>query len=165
MTRIRTSYSIALIFLSLWLGWAVLVEFIVIPAVFRIVDTFFTAGNLGIEIFRKVNVLELLAAAVVVSATTLIFRNNKKSWPLLTLAVIALVLVLNNHFYLVPRLTVLTEDWSKTGLVAENFRHLLPEYQQEHQFFHKLYFGLAGLKLLLLLSLISLVLLRERHWS
>ena len=52
--------KLILILVSIWWGWTAIIDFAVVPTVFAIVNDFFNAGELGIALFSKLNLLEVI---------------------------------------------------------------------------------------------------------
>ena len=148
----RLLYSVLLILLSVWLGWTVLVDFIVVPGVFRNIENFFEAGDLGIYLFTRLNSLEVVLATAVLTVLIFIFRKNRKALPLLVSGVVVLAISLVYFSYLIPKIEELTELWKlseagKTIAVAD--------VQQEHQYFHRIYVTMDTVKIITLLFMIG----------
>lgn len=151
MNSRRILYSSLLILLSLWLGWTALVDFVVVPGVFRNIENFFEAGNLGIYLFERLNYLEVVIASTVVALITFIFRQNRRALPLLISSLIVMIIAFTYFTWLIPKIADLTELWKiseagKTIAVAD--------IQQEHQYYHRIYVIMDTVKLLVLLFMI-----------
>jgi hypothetical protein len=58
--------------------------------------------------------------------------------------------------YLTPKLVMLTELWKKTDLMGITSVSGIPDVQQEHQFYHRLYISLDTVKLILLGTMLGL---------
>lgn len=138
-----------LILLSLWWGWTALIDFAVVPTVFRTIHDFFNAGELGIALFSKLNILELILAPL------LIFLFWGKSKWRLGLVITLSLIVIFYASYLTPKITQLTELWKKAEALNQLGISDIRDIQQEHQFFHKLYVALDTVKLLVLSFLIG----------
>lgn len=149
-------FSFFLILLSLWWGWTVLVDMVIIRTVFTIVDNFFLAGDLGITVFSKLNNLELIVSSLLVAILSLQVRKNKKVLPLLVLSIITWIIAMTYFSYLTPKIVTLTELWKKTDLMGINSVAGIPDVQQEHQLYHNLYIGLDVAKLILLSLMMGL---------
>ncbi len=152
MNSRRLLYSVLLIQLSVWLGWTVLVDFIVVPGVFRNIANFFEAGDLGIFLFNRLNSLEVILASSVVTVLIFIFRKNRKALPLLISGVVVLAISLVYFSYLIPKIEELTELWklSEAGKTIA-----VTDAQQEHQYFHRIYVTMDSVKILALLFMIG----------
>ncbi len=165
MTRHTRTYSFFLVLCSLWWGWTVLVDFVVIRTVFAVVTSFFEAGDLGVAVFSRLNDLELVAATGILALVCRELRRGKKLLPHLALALVAWAIAVTYFAYLTPKLVALTELWKKTDLMSITAVAGIPDVQQEHQFYHRLYIGLDTVKLVVLTGLIALGVWREDRWS
>lgn len=152
MNSRRILSSVLLIMLSIWLGWTVLVDFVVVPGVFRNIQNFFEAGDLGIFLFRKLNSLEVILSSAVLVVLIFIFSKNRKALPLLLSGVVVMVISLVYFSYLTPKLEELTELWklSEAGKAVA-----VADVQQEHQFFHRVYVSIDTVKILILSFMIA----------
>ncbi len=165
MANRRSLYTFALLLAATWLGWSVLVDFFIIPTVFRTVGNFFEAGDLGIAVFSKLNGLELVASSALVLTLLLLLRSQRKSWPLATAAILGWVIVLVYFSYLTPKLTHLTDLWKAAEAAGRVGVSGISDVQQEHQVYHKLYISLDTLKMVLLLFILAAGLYREKDWA
>ncbi len=161
MNSRRILSSVLLIMLSIWLGWTVLVDFVVVPGVFRNIHNFFEAGDLGIYLFRKLNSLEVILSSAVLVVLIFIFRRNRKSLPLLIAGIVVLVISLIYFSYLTPKLEKLTELW-KLSEAGKSIA--VADVQQEHQFFHRVYVSIDTLKILILTFMIAAIAGKE-EWT
>ena len=148
MNSRRLLYSGLLILLSLWLGWTALVDFVVVPGVFRNIADFFEAGELGIYLFTRLNYLEVVVASATLAVIVFIFRKNRRALPLLVSGVVVLVIALVYFSWLIPKIDYLTELWklNEAGKAIP-----IADIQQEHQYFHRVYVIMDTVKLLVLL--------------
>lgn len=144
----RLLYSALLILLTLWLGFTALVDFIVVPGVFRNIENFFEAGNLGIYLFTRLNYLEVVIGSTALAVLVFIFRKNRKALPLLLCGVSVLVIAFTYFTWLIPKIDHLTGLWkmSEAGKAIA-----IADIQQEHQFFHRVYVVMDSVKLMVLL--------------
>lgn len=148
--------KLVLIFLSIWWGATVLVDFTVVPTVFQVIENFFNAGELGMALFSKVNKLELILSSLLVGLSSLHVKRSKRSLIEFCLILSASLIVLTYFSYLTPKISELTLLWKKAdslGLVGISG---IMDIQQEHQLYHRIYVSLDTLKLLLLSVLIVL---------
>lgn len=161
MNSRRLLSSILLILLSFWLGWTVLVDFIVVPGVFRNIANFFEAGDLGIYLFQKLNSLELVVASFILAILTFIFRKNRKALPLLISGIVVFGISLVYFSYLTPKLEALTDMWklSEAGQTIA-----LSDIQQEHQYYHRIYVTVDSLKILILIFMMGSTVGKE-EWT
>ena len=68
--------KLILILTSIWWGWTALTDFAVVPTVFQVVPDFFIAGELGIALFLKLNLLEVIVASLLVGLSVLQIKKN-----------------------------------------------------------------------------------------
>jgi hypothetical protein len=130
------------------MGWTVLVDFVVVPAVFRNIEKFFEAGDLGIYLFTELNYLEVVVASAVVMVMVFIFRRNRKALPLFISSLLVMAIAFTYFTWLIPKIDYLTHLWklSETGHTI-----IVSDIQLEHQFYHRVYVILDTVKVLILL--------------
>ncbi len=153
--------KLILIFLSIWLGTTCLVDFAVVPTVFQVIENFFNAGELGVALFTKMNLLELILSSILVCLISLEFKKYNKTIIHFFLAISASIIVVIYFSYLTPKIAELTLLWKKAdslGLIAIAG---IQDIQQEHQFYHRTYVTLDSIKILILSTLLILR-LREK---
>ena len=165
MTNNRIVFSTFLLIVSMWWGWTVLVDMFIIRTVFATIDNFFQAGDLGIAVFSKLNNLEVIVSTALVALLSFQFTKNKRVLPLLVMSVIAWIIAMTYFAYLTPKLVYLTDLWKKTDLMGITAVAGIPDIQQEHQFYHKLYIGIDGFKLLLLTVMIFYGTFKQDKWT
>lgn len=164
MTLKNYLYSKVLILLSIWWGWTVLVDFFVIPTVFRNIDSFFTAGNLGILVFSKLNGLELIVSSFILGFISFHLVRNRKGIILLIISVLLWLTAMTYFFYLTPKITELTELWQQADLIGLTGLKGIPDLQQAHQFYHRLYITIDTVKLILLSVMMSVMVIKKEKW-
>lgn len=164
MTIQRFIYSKFLVLTSLWWGWTVLVDIFIIPTVFRTIDSFFQAGDLGIAVFSKLNNLEVFVGTVLVALLAYQTTKNKKALPLLIMSIITWLIAMTYFSFLTPKLIALTELWKTTDLMGMTGVAGIPDIQEAHQFYHKLYIGTDVFKLVILTAMLSYGILKEEKW-
>lgn len=126
-----------------------MVDFVIVPTVFRNLPDVMQAGNLGVILFNKYNMLEFLLALILVPV--FIKMPTHKSKKLIGIGVFLLLAIAGSYlFYLTPKLTELTSLMGQGGEVA-----------QEHSFYHSLYVKIDSIKLIILLALQGVVLIRK----
>jgi hypothetical protein len=145
--------SIVLVLISIWLGWTVLVDFFVVPTVFRTISNFFEAGDLGIAVFSKLNNLELIVATIILGLLSLEIKKNKVFF---ILSILTWSIVMFYFSYLTPKIITLTELWKTAESTGTLGVSGIADIQATHQTFHKLYVGLDSVKLLLLSALMGM---------
>lgn len=154
-----------LVITSLWLGWTMLVDFFIIPTVFKHVDDFFQAGFLGIAVFSRLNSLEILAATSLVSLTSLNVKKDITTVVAFVASLILFTISILYFVYLTPKIITLTELWRKADLMGLIGLRGIADLQQEHQFYHRLYIGIDTVKLGLLLILMGFGVFRSEQWK
>ena len=161
MNTHRILFSTLLILLSLWIGWTTLVDFVVVPGVFRNIDDFFEAGDLGIYLFERLNYVEVVVASTVLMVLTFIVQKNRRALPLLFCGVLVLAISLAYLSWLIPKIAELTELWK----LSEAGREVaVADVQQQHQYFHRVYVILDTIKLLILLFMLVTTVGKEK-WT
>jgi hypothetical protein len=146
--------KLVLIFLSIWLGTTCLVDFVVVPTVFQVIENFFNAGELGVALFTKMNVLELILSLTLVCLISIEYRKYNRRVVHVFFAISAAIIVVIYFSYLTPKIAELTLLWKKAdsqGLVAIAG---IKDIQQEHQFYHRTYVTLDSIKILILATLL-----------
>ena len=149
----------------MWWGWTVLVDMFIIRTVFRTIDNFFEAGDLGIAVFSKLNNLELLVSTFLVALLAFQVSKNKKAMPYLIMSIIAWIVAMTYFSYLTPKLVELTELWKKTDHMGVAGTSNIPDIQQAHQYYHNFYIGLDAFKLILLSFMIFLGVWKQERWT
>lgn len=136
-------------------------DFVVVPGVFRNINDFFEAGNLGVYLFTKLNSLEVVISASVLAVLVFIFRKNPRALPLLISGIIVTIISLIYFTYLIPKIAYLSELWklSDSGKIIETF-----DIQQEHQYFHRIYIIMDTVKIFILSFMIISAVSKEK-WT
>ncbi|WP_408098961.1 hypothetical protein ACJVC5_08590 [Peredibacter sp. HCB2-198] len=164
MTIRRLIYAKFLVLTSLWWGWTVLVDFFIIPTVFKTIDIFFKAGDLGIAVFSKLNNLEVFVGSVLVALLAYQVTKNKKALPILIMSIVAWFIAMTYFTFLTPKLIEITELWKTTDLMGLTGVAEYPDLQQAHQFYHRLYIGTDVFKLVLLTVMLAYGIWKEEEW-
>ncbi|MBY0515589.1 MAG: hypothetical protein K2P81_01685 [Bacteriovoracaceae bacterium] len=140
----------ALILSTIWFSWSLLVDFFIIPNVFQKIPDFFMAGNLGLAVFSKLNLLEFPLATLLMISLIFHFKKTQAQKWLMISGFLLLGIASIYLFSLTPKLSSLTATWE----YAEKMGTLGPhgqDVQQLHQNYHRLYIGMDSVKMLLLL--------------
>lgn len=148
---------------SIWWGWTILTDFFVVPTVFKTINDFFNAGELGVALFGKLNSLEVIVGFLLVILNILRFKQKKTSKLILILSGFTFLIVCFYFFYLTPKLSELTLLWQKAEAVGSQSINGILDIQQEHQYYHQLYVRVDSLKLLLLSTLLFLSMKKKSH--
>lgn len=139
--------KIALVLVSIWWGWTVLIDFAVVPTVFRTINDFFNAGELGIALFSKLNIFEVIISSGLVVVSGLLLKQNKKKLPLI-LSCLCFAIVMFYFAYLTPKIIYLTDLWKEADAANQIGIAGIADIQQEHQFYHRIYVAVDTVKLL-----------------
>lgn len=157
--------SLYLIIVSMWWGWTVLTDFFIVRIVFANVSNFFEAGNLGIEVFSKLNRLEVIAATLLFILLTRFSVKERKIRKFAFLSLITALIVYFYSFYLIDRIRTLTALWQEADARGELAANGIPDVQQSHQFFHRLYIWIDSVKLILLSVMLGLGVFRPKDFT
>lgn len=139
--------KIALILVSIWWGWTVIIDFAVVPTVFSTINDFFNAGELGIALFSKLNIFEVILSSALIVTSACYLKTEKKKLPLI-LSVVSFAIVMFYFSYLTPKIVYLTDLWKQASATNQIGIAGIADIQQEHQFFHRIYVGVDTVKLL-----------------
>ena len=164
MTKSRLIYSSYLVLLSLWWGWTVLTDFVIVPTVFRHIDIFFQAGELGIAVFSRLNNLEVMVSSALVGLLSYQTLKNKNAFKFLIMGILVWMISLVFFSYLTPKIIELTSLWKQADLMGLTSLKGIPDIQEEHHFFHNLYIGLDVAKLTIISIMISWGIYDEAKW-
>lgn len=139
-----------------WFFMSVLVDIITIPTVFRNSSSIVDAGKIGMTVFGRFNIFEIIFALVVISGAWVKYRDLKhKIWMFLAIPLVALSLIYK--FYMTPMITNTTYEIHQTQTSDPQYAVL----QEKHAFYHNSYRKLEYVKLLLLLGLGGAVLVNR----
>jgi hypothetical protein len=165
MNKKNIYYSSFLTLVSLWWGWTVLTDFFVVPMVFKTINDFFNAGELGAALFSKLNALELIVSSLLVVITALKLRENKQVLPFFILSVLGFSIVMLYFSFLTPKIIQLTDLWKKADEMGVSGIGDIPDVQQAHQYFHNLYIRIDSIKLIILTILLGLGFFKQDKWA
>lgn len=89
-------FKVVLIFLGGWFFSTIVVDFFAVPNVFRTVTNLYEAGRVGIKIFARFNILELIFAVFTCSCFWKIplGKNKVGRWSARVLSLVLVLLVL-----------------------------------------------------------------------
>ncbi len=158
-------YSLYLFLTSVWWGWTVLVDMVVVRILFSRIDDIFVAGSIGMELFRSLNRLEVVFSSALVVITILRLKAKKPQFFDFVFAVFTWGISMIYFSYLTPKLITLTTLWRASDLQGMVSAPGIPDIQQEHQFYHSLYIGLDSLKLFFLSLMIGFAFWRREKWE
>lgn len=149
--------NILILSLSLiWLAMSSLINFVIIPSVFSIVNDFFLAGNLGVTVFTKFNRFEFLFANTLLILSLVHFKRTQRSYFPLLLSLVLILISGTYLFYLTPKLTQLTTAWEYAQTMG-TIGSAESDLQSMHMMYHRTYIAMDTVKLLLLTLLTTLM--------
>ena len=152
----KISIELVLPFIVAWLLMTILVDIITIPTVFRNSTSIIDAGKIGMTVFGRFNVFEIIFAVLVLLGAIFNMQIHKnKKW--LYFAVPLLLLSLVYKFYMTPMITNTTYEIHKTAVSDPMY----VELQSRHAQYHNLYRYFDSTKILVLL-VFSIVVLTDR---
>ena len=163
--QIKRLSTLFLSLTSIWIGWTVLVDMVIVPTVFRIVPNFFNAGDLGIALFSKLNQFEVVVATLNIVILAFALQKRKKVLPLLMLSILSFSIVMFYFSYLTPMITHLTDVWKQSDLAGIYNVPGIGDIQQAHQKYHRIYVGMDVLKLLILCFIWAMAFFQEEKWN
>ncbi len=124
--------------LASWFSMTCLLDFLVVPLVFRNIQNFFEAGKLGIKLFSSFNYVE-----VIFSLILLIALIKKGNWKKYVLAFMLLGFSLFYLLYLTPNIIEWAANWEA--------------HKPSSSFHHQLYRNLETFKIAVLALFIFLI--------
>lgn len=136
-----------LIIFSLWFGMTIMVDFVAIPQAFRTLPNKEMAGQLGVKVFSIFNWFEVVfALPIFTSAFFLKFASCMKKRAYAAIAVTLMALSISYFYHITPAIVDLS-----TQMHSLTDSNAIAAVQTQHDFYHKLYVKLDGLKLILLI--------------
>jgi hypothetical protein len=135
--------------LGAWFFTSLVIDIVAVPAVFRNVSKIAEAGTVGMIVFSKYNILELVFALGLL-ITAYFNRSVQYFKYFFSVLVLLTINALLYTFYLSPSIIKINEKLYNDS-TAEAVKNTL---QHSHDFFHQLYVGLEKGKVLILLLLI-----------
>lgn len=149
----KVNIELVLPFIMAWFFMSVLVDIVTIPTVFRNSTNIVDAGKIGMTVFGRFNIFEILFGLIVLSGAMVKARDLKnKKW--LYFAVPLLLMSFLYKFYMTPMITNTTYEIHQTNVADPMYATL----QEKHAFYHNSYRKLEYVKLLLLLGFGGVVL-------
>lgn len=142
----KISVELVLPFILAWFLMTVLVDIITIPTVFRNSTSIIDAGKIGMIVFGRFNVFEIVFAVIVLIGSYVNWRttcNGKWFYFAIPLFILSLVY----KFYMTPMITNTTYEIHQT-LVSDPMYAVL---QSRHAAYHNFYRYLDTTKLIILL--------------
>ncbi len=151
--------------LSFWWGWTVLIDFVIVKTIFTTIHHFFQAGDLGTALFLKLNNLEIISSTFLLTILFFEFRHNRRLTLLLIISLAVWMIPMIYIGLLTPKLKYLNELWKESDSLGVIGLNGIPDVQQEHQFFHRIYIALDSLKLIFLTSMLFLGISKRNEWT
>jgi hypothetical protein len=149
----KISIELVLPFIVAWFLMTVLVDIVTIPTVFRNSSSIIDAGKIGMTVFGRFNVFEIVFAFIVLIGSVINYKvKNNKVW--LFFAVPLVVLSFVYKFYMTPMITNTTYEIHKTEVSSPEYAEL----QSRHALYHNMYRTMDSTKLIVLLVFAVLVL-------
>jgi hypothetical protein len=145
----KISIEMVLPFIIAWFLMTVLVDIVTIPTVFRNSTSITDAGKIGMTVFGRFNIFEIIFGLLTLFGAVAL--KNKK-W--ISFAAPLLVLSLIYKFYMTPMITNTTYEIHKTEVSDPRY----VELQSRHAQYHNLYRYLDTTKLIVLLVFAGVVL-------
>lgn len=150
--------KIYLMILSAWFSMTCLIDFVVMPAVFRTLSSRAEAGKVGMKIFMAMNGLEVLFGVLVLGLGIKLYQRLDLKKVLLGLWILLALLAFGYRFHVSPKIVNLANQMHEIGEGNRGYEALA----EQHNFYHKLYVKLDGTKLVVLLFILGMG-LRQRH--
>lgn len=149
----KISIEMVLPLIVAWFLMTVLVDIVTIPTVFRNSSSITDAGKIGMTVFGRFNVFEIVFALFIFlgSMISLKVLKNKK-W--IFFAAPLLILSFVYKFYMTPMITNTTFEINKTAIEDPQYAVL----QSQHAEYHNMYKYFDSTKLLVLLVFAGVVL-------
>lgn len=142
---------ILLILSVVWASWTVLVDFFLVPAVFQTIPQFFLAGEMGIQVFSRLNKLEFPLACVLFGLLVWKLKEFPRLRWLVPLNLLLVGIAGIYLFSLTPKIAELTGAWEYADKMGTLGAKGYEDIQQQHQTYHQIYVVTDTVKLLLLL--------------
>lgn len=160
MLNSRFHYPLFLAGVTLWWGLTIISDVVVAPSIFRVVENFFNAGDLAMTIFSRANSVELVLSSFTLVLAIMIMKR-KGSLGTLILTIVCWSVAMFYFSYLIPKIIELTELWKKAEAMGVIGIGDIPDLQQEHQYFHRIYIILDSFKLIVLSILLGQTIFRQ----
>jgi len=135
-----------LIIFTSWLATTLIIDFMIIPGAFRLLQDIEKAGQLGLYIFSHYNKIELIMGVICLIASWKIFKYGRARL-LPILAIMITLISLSYLFILTPQISMLRE---KHVELLHAHQVLSQEIKAQLMWYHRIYVGLDTFKILLL---------------
>lgn len=149
----KISIESVLPFIVAWFLMTVLVDIITIPTVFRNSTSIVDAGKIGMTVFGRFNVFEIIFGFIILIGSVICWKElRNKKW--LVFAVPLLIVSFVYKFYMTPMITNTTYEIHKTEVSDPRY----VELQSQHAQYHNMYRYFDTTKLIVLLVFAGVVL-------
>jgi len=153
----KTMRKLFLCILSMWFALTCFIDFIAVPTVFRSVSSRAEAGNIGMTLFTMINRVEFVFALLVL-ILAYFFRKTLKKSALVFLTLIGLVILTSVYnIHMTPKVVEQTKLMRELDEESQEYQRA----QETHEFYHSLYKKTDGVKIIILLILISTTIIRK----
>lgn len=149
----KINIEMVLPFIVAWFFMSVLVDIVTIPTVFRNSTSIIDAGKIGMTVFGRFNIFEIIFGLITLGGSVLMAKEMRnRKW--LIFAVPLLVMAFVYKFYMTPMITNTTYEIHQTDPASPMYATL----QEKHALYHNSYRKLEYVKLILLLGFGGVVL-------
>ena len=150
----KVSVEMVLPFITAWFLMTVLVDIFTIPAVFRNSTNIVDAGKIGMTVFGRFNIFEIIFAVIVLVGSIINLKTvNNKKWIFFSVPLLFLSLLYN--FYMTPMITNTTYEIHATNVLDPIYAVLQSRHAQYHTLYR--YFDTGKLIFLLVFGGVVLV--------
>lgn len=140
-----------------WFATSCLIDFVAVPTVFRTVSKLTEAGAVGMTIFSKYNVVEVLCGLVILIyalKSAMIKGIGRKVFALFSVVVFGIALAY--QFHVSPKIIQINTERAQYEMESVEYQKI----SVEHNFYHKLYVRMDSVKVTLLLIMMIMAFLR-----
>lgn len=148
-----------LMVLTSWLSTTLAIDFMAVPTVFKGLPDVYLAGNVGIQLFSKYNLIEIIMGILCIGLGFLTLRSYEAK-ALMAVSIALLGLAIVYKFYLSPQIAHFA------GLMegaTDKGSDIFVKAAEKHSFFHGLYIKLDSGKIALLIVNIVLIFRLKRQ--
>lgn len=140
-----------------WFATSCLIDFVAVPTVFRTVSKLAEAGAVGMTIFSKYNVVEVVCGLIILiySLKSVMLKGiGRKVFALCSVVVFGIALAY--QFHVSPSIIKINNERAKYEMEEEQYKELTIT----HNFYHKLYVRMDSVKVSLLLVMMIMAFLK-----
>lgn len=163
MLKINRYNKFALILISSWLSMSMLIDFIVVPNIFKMSKNIFDSGDLGIFLFSLLNRLEIVISLLLFFCLFQIAKRKRNPFLKrinLSLGTLLVTISITYTFYLSPKISYYGTQMKKLTSATE-YSIDFEKAQLSHHFYHQSYKMVDGIKILTLIFLLALTFKNE----